>query len=83
MAHTKAGGKVSQKTNKPGKRLGIKISDGGKINPGQIIMRQRGSEVHAGTNVKKGRDFTLYSMVSGIVKFTTKKARNVASVITK
>ena len=83
MAHTKAGGKVSQKTNKPGKRLGIKISDGGKITPGQIIMRQRGSEVHAGVNVKKGRDFTLYSTVSGVVKFTKKHAQNIVSVLTK
>jgi large subunit ribosomal protein L27 len=46
-------------------------------------MRQRGSEVHAGENVKKGRDFTLYSTVSGIVKFTKKQARNVVSVLTK
>lgn len=83
MAHTKAGGKVSQKTDRAGKRLGIKISDGGIINPGQIIMRQRGSEVHAGVNVKKGRDFTLYSMVSGIVKFSTKKARHVVNVLAK
>lgn len=83
MAHTKAGGKVSQKINRPGRRLGIKISDGGKIKPGQIIIRQRGSEVHAGENVKKGRDFTLYATASGIIKFTKREARQFVNVLTK
>lgn len=83
MAHTKAGGKVSQKVNRPGRRLGIKVSDGGLVKNGQIILRQRGSEIHAGANVKKGRDFTLYSLVSGVVKFSRKQSKNIVNVLTK
>lgn len=73
MAHTKAKG-TSKNTRDSGPQfLGIKLSDGQHANIGSIVIRQRGSAVLAGANVKKGGDDTLYSMVSGIVKFTQKR----------
>ncbi|HNX36281.1 MAG TPA: 50S ribosomal protein L27 [Kiritimatiellia bacterium] len=51
------------------KRLGVKRYDGQVVTAGSIIMRQRGTKVHAGTNVGCGRDFTLFALVDGAVKF--------------
>lgn len=51
------------------KRLGVKRYDGQKVNAGTIIIRQRGTKVHPGTNVGCGRDFTLFALVDGSVKF--------------
>ncbi len=73
MAHTKAKG-TSKNTRDSGPQyLGIKLSDGQKAGIGSILIRQRGSKILAGTNVKKGSDDTLYSMVAGIVKFSHKR----------
>lgn len=74
MAHKKAGGaKATQGGNVIGKRLGIKIHDGSVTRPGQIIVRQRGRTVIAGDNVGMGRDYTLFSLADGMVKYTTTK----------
>lgn len=75
MAKTKAGGKVRQKTTRPGKRLGIKISDGQKAGVGQIIIRQRGSKVHPGEGVGMGRDFTLFALKEGVVEFRKRQGK--------
>jgi large subunit ribosomal protein L27 len=83
MAHTKAGGKVSQKAQRPGRRLSVKLGDGSSVEMGQIISRQRGSEIHASTGVKMGRDFTLYAVKQGIVKFFDLQKRKFVSVISK
>ncbi len=83
MAKTKAGGKVRQKTARPGRRLGVKIFGGGKVRVGQIIVRQRGTKFHPGEGVGKGRDFTLFALRQGIVEFGKKKGRQTVSVITK
>jgi large subunit ribosomal protein L27 len=70
MAHKKAGGsKARQKSNISGKRLGIKVFGGGTVKPGQIIVRQRGRTYIPGNNVKMGKDFTIFSKISGIVEF--------------
>ncbi|HNW96234.1 MAG TPA: 50S ribosomal protein L27 [Candidatus Paceibacterota bacterium] len=71
MAHTKAGGSTKLGRDSIAKRLGVKISDGQKANPGNIIIRQRGSKVLAGNHVRVGVDDTLYAVKSGKVKFTT------------
>jgi large subunit ribosomal protein L27 len=71
MAHTKAGGSTKLGRDSIAKRLGVKISDGQKANPGNIIIRQRGSKVLAGNHVRVGADDTLYAVKSGKVKFTT------------
>lgn len=54
------------------KRLGTKRSDGQFVNAGSIIVRQRGTKIHPGNNVKKGGDDTLYAKCEGIVKFERK-----------
>ncbi len=70
MAHKKAGGsKARQGGNVAGKRLGIKVYGGDKVKPGQIIVRQRGKTYSPGTNAKMGKDFTVFSLVQGVVKF--------------
>ncbi len=72
MAKTKAGGSTKLGRDSAAKRLGVKLSDGQTVNPGEIIIRQRGTKYLAGTNVKRGADDTLYAMRTGIVKFRTK-----------
>lgn len=63
------------------KRLGIKKHDGQKVLAGNIIIRQRGTKIHPGLNVGKGKDDTLFALVDGVVKFETKgKKRKQASV---
>lgn len=83
MAHTKAGGKVSQKAQRSGRRLSVKLGDGSKVGIGQIISRQRGSQIHPSSGVKMGRDFTLYAVKQGIVKFFDLQKRKFVSVISK
>lgn len=80
MAHKKAGGsKAVQRGNVIGKRLGVKVFGGGVVKPGQIIVRQRGRIYIPGENVKMGRDFTIFSKVSGVVAFRyeTKKRKRI------
>lgn len=70
MAHKKAGGSnAQQKGNVAGKRLGLKVSGGSFVDPGQIIVRQRGKTFMPGSNCGIGRDFTIFSKVRGVVKF--------------
>lgn len=80
MAKTKAGGKVRQKTTRPGKRLGVKIFGGGKVDVGQIIVRQRGTKFHPGEGVGKGRDFTLFALKEGIVEFKKRQGKHLVLV---
>jgi len=53
-----------------GKRLGVKRFDGQSVSKGSILVRQRGTNFHAGVNVGQGRDFTLFALADGLVKFT-------------
>ena len=76
MAHKKAGGSTSLGRDSEAKRLGVKISDGQIAKAGQILVRQRGTKIHPGQQVKKGKDDTLYAGVDGIVKYTQKKTAN-------
>lgn len=70
MAHKKAGGaKARQGGNVAGKRLGVKIYGGSAVKPGAIIVRQRGRVFIPGENVSMGKDFTIFSLISGIVRF--------------
>jgi len=57
------------------KRLGVKLQDGEYAKTGAILIRQRGTKYRAGKNVKTGKDDTLFSIINGLVKFTTKKIR--------
>ena len=76
MAKTKAGGSTKLGRDSVSKRLGVKRSDGQTVNPGEIIIRQRGTKYLPGINVKRGSDDTLYAMVAGQVKFQTRKKIN-------
>ena len=75
MAHKKAGGSTGLGRDSKSKRLGVKLSDGQFAKAGAIIIRQRGTKYHPGQNVKKGKDDTLFAIVAGFVKFTSKKLR--------
>lgn len=75
MAHKKAGGSANNLRDSAGKRLGVKLSDGQYAKEGAIIIRQRGTKYHPGTNVKRGNDDTLFATAAGLVKFTTRKLR--------
>lgn len=73
MAKVKSKGSTQLGRDSIAKRLGIKITDGQTANPGNIIIRQRGTKVLAGRNVKRGKDDTLYALKSGKVKFRSIK----------
>ena len=83
MAHKKAGGSTQLGRDSIGKRLGVKISDGQVAKAGQILVRQRGTKIHPGQNVKKGKDDTLYAAVDGIVKYSQKQMANFHGVLGK
>ncbi len=83
MAHVKSGGATRQHAQRAGKRLGVKIYGGQEVKTGQIIIRQRGAKFHAGPNADLGRDFTLFALASGIVKFRKNKGVNFVEVIAK
>jgi large subunit ribosomal protein L27 len=72
MAHTKAIGSTKLGRDSASKRLGVKIQDGEKVGVGQIIIRQRGTKYLPGRNVKRAEDDTLFALVDGTVKFSTK-----------
>ncbi len=69
MAHKKGGGSSTNGRDSPGKRLGVKRFDGEEVLAGTIIVRQRGTKVHPGNNVGLGKDYTIYSLIDGKVKF--------------
>ena len=69
MAHKKAGGSSRNGRDSAGRRLGVKKFGGESVIPGNIIVRQRGTEFHPGANVGIGKDHTLFALVEGQVKF--------------
>ena len=76
MAHTKAGGSVKNVSDSNPKYLGVKLADGATARPGMIIVRQRGTKIEAGKNVRVGRDHTLFSLATGTVAFRTRRKTN-------
>jgi large subunit ribosomal protein L27 len=80
MAHKKAGGSSRNGRDSQSKRLGIKVYGGEQVNAGQILVRQRGTVVHPGSNVGIGRDHTLYSRVTGQVQYAVKGALSKTTV---
>ncbi len=69
MAHKKAGGSTSNGRDSNAKRLGVKRYGGELVSNGSILVRQRGTRIHPGNNVGLGRDFTLFAMLDGQVKY--------------
>jgi len=82
MAHKKGQGSTQNNRDSAGRRLGVKKFGGEFVVAGNIIIRQRGTKVHAGDNVGIGNDHTIYALVDGHVEFKRKdKKRNKVSVI--
>lgn len=83
MAHKKAGGSTRNGRDSHSKRLGVKHFGGEAVRAGNIIVRQRGTHFHPGTNVGCGKDYTLFAKADGNVVFETKgpKKRKTVSVV--
>lgn len=81
MAHTKAQGSVKGNRDSRSKRLGVKLYGGQKISKGNIIARQKGSKLFAGTGVSTGNDFTLFAVRDGVVNFKNLRGKKFVRVI--
>lgn len=81
MAHVKAGGTAKGNKDSISKRLGIKIFGGQRATPGNILVRQKGTKVHPGEGVMMGRDFSLFAVAPGLVKFHTRLGKQFISVL--
>lgn len=73
MAHKKAGGSTRLGRDSQPQYLGTKVGDGERVNAGQVLVRQHGTPIFPGKNVRRGRNDTLYSALAGNVRFTERK----------
>lgn len=82
MAHKKAGGSTRNGRDSNSKRLGVKLFGGQAVRAGNILVRQCGTKFHPGSNVGVGKDYTLFALINGFVKFTKRgfKDRTFVSV---
>lgn len=84
MAHKKSSGSSSNGRDSIGRRLGLKKSGGQAVIPGNIIIRQRGTQYHPGENVGMGKDHTIFALTEGKVAFSKKAGdKTVVSVVTE
>lgn len=82
MAHKKGQGSTQNNRDSAGRRLGVKRYGGETVRAGNIIVRQRGTKVHPGTNIGMGKDHTLYALIDGTVVFERKdKTRKQVSIV--
>ena len=81
MSKTKGGGSTRNGRDSQSKRLGVKVFDGGVVNAGSIIVRQRGTHFHPGENVGRGGDDTLFALAPGKVKFGQRKGHKLVDVL--
>jgi large subunit ribosomal protein L27 len=80
MAHKKGGGSSRNGRDSESKRLGVKTYGGQEVTAGSIIVRQRGTRIHAGDGVSRGDDDTLFALRAGVVRFHESRGRRFASV---
>ena len=80
MGRTKGGSGAKNGRDSNPKHLGVKRFGGEKVTAGSILVRQRGTRIHPGSNVKRGTDDTLYAVVDGVVKYTERMNRKLVSV---
>ncbi|EEX48487.1 MULTISPECIES: 50S ribosomal protein L27 [Jonquetella] len=80
FAHKKGQGSSTNGRDSNAQRLGLKKSDGCVVKAGNIIVRQRGTQFHPGMNVGCGKDYTLFALKDGVVRFTQKGSRKVVAV---
>jgi large subunit ribosomal protein L27 len=69
MAHKKGQGSIKNGRDSQAKRLGVKRYGGERVSAGSILVRQRGTKIHPGTNVGRGKDDTLFAKITGVVKY--------------
>ena len=81
MAHVKAGGTAAGNKDSVSKRLGVKIYGGQNAISGNIIIRQKGTKVFPGKGVSMGKDFTIFAVTKGLVKFSTVRGKQFVSVL--
>ncbi|MEY2763548.1 MAG: 50S ribosomal protein L27 [Actinobacteria bacterium] len=81
MSKTKGGGSTKNGRDSNAQRLGVKVFDGTSITAGTILIRQRGTKVHPGKNVGRGKDDTLFALAAGNVKFGERRGRKVVDVL--
>jgi large subunit ribosomal protein L27 len=81
MSKTKGGGSTRNGRDSASKRLGVKVSDGGQVQAGTIIVRQRGTHFHPGESVGRGGDDTLFALSSGTVRFGHRAGRRLVDVV--
>ncbi|NPB04022.1 MAG: 50S ribosomal protein L27 [Thermotogae bacterium] len=80
MAHKKGMGSTKNGRDSIGKRLGVKRHDGQVVRAGNILVRQRGTSIHPGQNVGMGRDYTLFALIDGVVKYETRRNKKFVNV---
>lgn len=80
MAHKKGGGATAKNRDSAGKRLGVKLYEGQKATPGNIIIRQKGTKFYAGIGTMLGRDYTIFATAEGTVKFRQKLGKKFVDV---
>lgn len=80
MAHKKGGGSSRNGRDSESKRLGVKTFGGQEVTAGSVIVRQRGTKIHAGRGVGKGSDDTLFARIDGTVRFHESRGRRFASI---
>ena len=83
MAHKKAGGSSKNLRDSNPQYLGVKLSDGQQAKTGQVIVRQRGTKIMAGTNVGVGKDDTLFALRDGRVQFGSKRKKNFNNTVSR
>ena len=81
MSKTKGGGSTRNGRDSNAQRLGVKVYDGGRVLAGAIIVRQRGTKFHPGTNVGRGGDDTLFATADGVVRFGSRRGRKQVEVV--
>ena len=81
MSKTKGGGSTRNGRDSAAQRLGVKVYDGGRVNAGAIIVRQRGTHFHPGEHVGRGGDDTLFALADGTVSFARRKGRRLVDVV--
>lgn len=81
MSKTKGGGSTRNGRDSNAQRLGVKAYDGTIVTAGSILVRQRGTRIHPGENVRKGKDDTLFAISNGTVKFGSRRGRKVVNIL--
>ena len=83
MAHKKGAAASRNGRDSQSKRLGVKAFGGETVTAGSIIVRQRGTRIHPGTNVRRGGDDTLFALQPGVVRFHASRGRRLVSVVSE